>query len=137
MVVATCSGCARWAAGGDRQHVVAFLCQVDGAARRISKMKLLDQVGGHAWCATDGLFPGADAVVCLLALGPDQMTDNDRQCLVPSDRGTTVSSGAVGRGAERVAASTLPQATSLCRIVGSACFVAGGPADSDCEEGHA
>ena len=99
--------------------------------------KKLDQVGGHVWCATDGFFSGADAVVYLLALGPDQMTDNGRQCSVPSDRGTTGSSGALGRGAERVGASALPQATSSCRVAGSACFAAGGPADSDREDGHA
>ena len=96
-----------------------------------------DRVDGHVWCAMDGFFSGADAVVCLLALGPDQMTDNGRQCSVPSDRGTTVSSGALGRGAERVAALSLPQATCSCRVVGPACFAAGGLADSDREDGHA
>ena len=97
----------------------------------------LSQVGGHFWCATNGLFSGADAVVCLLALGLDQMTDNGQQCSVPSDSGTTGSSGALGRGAERLAALALPQATFSCHVVGPACFAAGGPADFDREDSHA
>ena len=110
---------------------------MDGSSRRFSRTELLDQVGGHFWCATNGLFSGADAVVFLLALGPDQMTDNSRQCSVLSDSGTTVSSGALGRGAERVAVLASLQATFSCRVVGPAWFAAGGPAKYDREGSHA
>ena len=108
-----------------------------GAPKRIAEAMFPDRVDGHVWCATDGFFSGADAVVYLLALGPDQMTDNGRQCSVPSDSGTTGSSGALGHGAERVAALALPPATLPCCVVGPACFAADGPADSDREDGHA
>ena len=120
-----------------RQRVVAFRCLVGGSSRRISRTELLDQVGGHFWCATNGLFSGADAVVCFRALGHEQRTDDGRQCSVPSDSRTTGSSGAQGHGSERVAALALPPATLPCCVVGPACFAAGGPAYHDREDGHA
>ena len=122
---------------GGCRRVVASLCRAGGAPKRIAEAMFPDRVDGHVWCATDGFFSGADAVVCLLALGPDQMTDNSRQCSVLSDSGTTVSSGALGRGAERVAVLASLQATFSCRVVGPVWFAAGGPADSDREDGHA
>ena len=76
---------------------------------RIAESVLSDQVDGRAWHTADGL--------CSLSCG----------------KGTSGSSCTLGRGVEKAAVPALPQvavATCSCRVVGPACFAAGGLAYS-------
>ena len=63
---------------GSCRCVVASSCLAGDVPRRIAEAMLPDRVDDHLWCASNGHFSGADAVACLLALGPEY----DVSCVV-------------------------------------------------------